>query len=253
MTKSLIRWAAASAALIGAVACNSTDLAVQNPNSGDSERVLGTPNDAEALIGTYYKRWSTGVYGSTTDLQGMASMMSLMNYSSLANNGLNTKTPFTGGANVNTPGNVVRRRAVPPLLVHGRGEPRREHVSDAYPGGSQPRLAGARGARQGVRRVPARHFHWLRRPDARLGRGRHHRAVGRGSGQAGWVQGGGRFRVCGVRPGHRPDESQRHGRPGLSASHDVDSFPHVMDQGQLRAAHPVVPRADSRQHGADPD
>jgi len=107
MTKSLIRWAAVSAALIGAVACNSTDLAVENPNSGDSERVLGTPNDAEALLGTYYKRWSTGVYGTTGDLQGMASMMSLMNYSSLANNGLNTKTPFTGGANVNNPGNVV--------------------------------------------------------------------------------------------------------------------------------------------------
>ncbi len=108
MTKSLIRWAAVSAALIGAVACNSTDLAVENPNSGNSERVLGTPNDAEALLGTYYKRWSSGVYGSTADLQGMASMMSLMNYSSLANNGLNTKTPFTGGANVNTPGNVVQ-------------------------------------------------------------------------------------------------------------------------------------------------
>ena len=107
MTKSLIRWAAVSAALIGAVACNSTDLAVENPNSGDSERVLGTPNDAEALLGTYYKRWSTGVYGTTGDLQGMASMMSLMNYSSLANNGLNTKTPFTGGANVNNPGTVV--------------------------------------------------------------------------------------------------------------------------------------------------
>jgi hypothetical protein len=106
MTKSFFRWAAVSAALIGAVACNDTELAVQNPNSGESDRVLGTPNDAEALLGTYYKRWSSGVYGSTADLQGMAGIQSLMNYSSLANNCLNGRTPFTGAANSNAPGNV---------------------------------------------------------------------------------------------------------------------------------------------------
>ena len=108
MTKSFFRWAAVSAALIGAVACNDTELAVVNPNSGESDRVLGTPNDAEALLGTYYKRWSSGVYGSTADLQGMASMQSLMNYSSLANNCLNGRTPFTGAANSNAPGNVCQ-------------------------------------------------------------------------------------------------------------------------------------------------
>ena len=107
MTKSILRGAAITAALIGAVACNDTKLDVVNPNSGESARVLGTPNDAEALLGTYYKRWSSGVYGSTGDLQGMASMLSLMNYSSLANNGLNARTPFTGATNSNAPGNVV--------------------------------------------------------------------------------------------------------------------------------------------------
>jgi hypothetical protein len=84
MMKTSVRWTAVAVALMGAVACNDTNLGVVNPNSGESSRVLGTPNDAEALLGTYYKRWSTGVYGSTTDLQGMANVQSLMNYSSLA-------------------------------------------------------------------------------------------------------------------------------------------------------------------------
>jgi hypothetical protein len=106
MIRNLIRGAAVSAALIGAVACNDTDLTVQNPNSGNSARVLGTPNDAEALLGTYYKRWSSGVYGSTTDLQGMASVQSMMNHSSLANNCMNARTPFSGASNSNAPGNV---------------------------------------------------------------------------------------------------------------------------------------------------
>lgn len=106
MMNTSIRWAAAALALLGAVACNDTQLGVVNPNSGESSRVLGTPNDAEALLGTYYKRWSSGVYGSTADLQGMANIQSLMNYSSLANNCQNARTPFTGAANGNAPGNV---------------------------------------------------------------------------------------------------------------------------------------------------
>ena len=106
MMKTSVRWTAVAVALMGAVACNDTNLGVVNPNSGESSRVLGTPNDAEALLGTYYKRWSTGVYGSTGDLQGMANIQSLMNYSSLANSCQNARTPFTGAANSNAPGNV---------------------------------------------------------------------------------------------------------------------------------------------------
>ncbi len=108
ISRTIIRGAAAMAALIGAVACNDTDLEVTNPNSGNSARVLGTPNDAEALLGTYYKRWSSGVYGSTTDLQGMASIQSMMNHSSLANNCMNARTPFSGAANSNAPGNTCQ-------------------------------------------------------------------------------------------------------------------------------------------------
>lgn len=106
MKSSLIRWAAVSAALIAAAACNDTQLAVTNPNSGESSRVFATANDAETLLGTYYRRWSSGLYGSTGDVQGMAGMQSLMNYSSLANNCLNGRTPFSGASNANTPGNV---------------------------------------------------------------------------------------------------------------------------------------------------
>ncbi|MEO7083532.1 MAG: hypothetical protein ABI442_14405 [Gemmatimonadaceae bacterium] len=78
-----------------------------NPNSGDTKRVLGTPVDAENLLGTYYKRWHAGVYGnSTTNVEGMMDVMSLMNYSSLANNCINSHYPFAGATNFNSPGNT---------------------------------------------------------------------------------------------------------------------------------------------------
>jgi hypothetical protein len=46
------------------------------------------------------------VYGSTTDLEGMANVMSLMNFSSLANECQNSHFPFSGSSNVNSPGNT---------------------------------------------------------------------------------------------------------------------------------------------------
>ena len=96
----------------GSVACENA-LDVRNQVAPSTEQVLGTPNDAEALLGTYYKRWNSGVYNgsntslsSTLNLEGMANVMSLMNYSSLANNCQNSHTPFTGYQNVNSPGNT---------------------------------------------------------------------------------------------------------------------------------------------------
>jgi hypothetical protein len=82
------------------------DLAIENPTRGDSKRVLSSPDDAEALIATYWKRWLSGVYGSTGNIQGMANVFSLMNYSSLANNCQNNHLPFAGASNTNNPGNV---------------------------------------------------------------------------------------------------------------------------------------------------
>jgi len=102
MTRKFLRFAA----LAGALTLGACDLAIENPTSGDTERVLGSPADAENLISTYFKRWHSGVYGSTGDLEGMASVMSMMNYSSLANNCLNNHAPFANIANGNSPGNV---------------------------------------------------------------------------------------------------------------------------------------------------
>ena len=99
----LLRFAALAATAFGLAAC---DLAIDNPTEGDTKRVLGTPDDAEALVSTYYKRWSSGVYGSTGNLEGMANIMSLMNFSSLANNCQNNHYPFSGASNGNAPGNV---------------------------------------------------------------------------------------------------------------------------------------------------
>ena len=95
----------ALAAAVGVSACEK-QLTVVNPNSGDTKRVLGTPDDAEALIGTYYKRWSSGVYGSNSNLESMANIFALQNYSSLANNCQNSHAPFSGATNFNSPGNT---------------------------------------------------------------------------------------------------------------------------------------------------
>src|SRR5881394_1965036 len=105
MMRSLIRYGAL-VAVVALGACSEKQLEVTNPNQGDTKRVLGTPGDAEALLGSYYKRWSTGVYGSTTNLEGMANVEALMNYSSLANNCQNSHLPFTGATNFNSPGNT---------------------------------------------------------------------------------------------------------------------------------------------------
>jgi hypothetical protein len=91
------------AAAVGTAACEK-QLTVQNPNAGETDRVIGTPADAENLIGTYYRRWANGVYNGG-GLEGMANIFSLMNYSSLANNCQNSHAPFTGANNFNQPGN----------------------------------------------------------------------------------------------------------------------------------------------------
>src|SRR5262249_48096520 len=84
-------------------ACSDNSLAVQNPNAGDTKRVLGSPTDAENLLGSYFKRWVVGMYSSTTDIEGMANIFSLMNMSSLANNCQNSHYPFGTAVNYNQP------------------------------------------------------------------------------------------------------------------------------------------------------
>ena len=103
MFHKFVRLGIAAAIGFSLTAC---DLAIDNPTQGDSDRVLSSPDDAEALISTYWKRWHSGVYGSTGNIEGMANVFSLMNYSSLANNCQNNHLPFAGASNSNNPGNV---------------------------------------------------------------------------------------------------------------------------------------------------
>ena len=105
MIRNVMKYTAVAAA-VWLIACSDKQLEVINPNAGDTGRVLGTPNDAESLISTYFKRWMSGVYGSTTNLEGMANIFGLMNYSSLANNCQNSHAPFSGATNFNSPGNT---------------------------------------------------------------------------------------------------------------------------------------------------
>jgi hypothetical protein len=109
MRRKLIPYVALLAAF-GLGACGEDSLIVTNPNSGETKRVIGTPDDAEKLLGSYYKRWYAGLYGNPGDnppgtLEGMANIMSMQNYSSLNNECQNSRYPFSGATNANSPGN----------------------------------------------------------------------------------------------------------------------------------------------------
>ena len=106
MIRKLVRYGALAAAF-GLGACEK-QLVVENPNNPETERVLVTPADAEVLIASYFKRWHDGLYRNLGSFHGMANVMSFANYSSLANNCQNSRQPFTGYVNVNSPGNVCR-------------------------------------------------------------------------------------------------------------------------------------------------
>src|SRR5690348_12741457 len=98
-------------ATFGVGACSDKSLEVTNPNSGDTKRVLGTPDDAEKLLGSYYKRWHQGLYGCADPappgtLEGMANIMAFQNFSSLNNECQNSRYPFSGATNSNAPGNT---------------------------------------------------------------------------------------------------------------------------------------------------
>jgi hypothetical protein len=109
MRRKLIPYVALLAAF-GLGACNEDSLVVTNPTAGETKRVLGTPDDAEKLLGSYYRRWYQGLYGGPTanpptTFEGMANIMSFQNYSSLNNECQNSRYPFSGASNGNSPGN----------------------------------------------------------------------------------------------------------------------------------------------------
>ena len=100
-----LRMVGVLAALVGLGACDK-QLDVTNPNQPDQGRALATPGDAENMMGSYYRRWHDGLYRTLGNVEGMANMMSFQNYSSLANNCQNQRTPFSGAINDNSVGNT---------------------------------------------------------------------------------------------------------------------------------------------------
>jgi len=106
MIRNIIRWGVL-VATVGLGACEK-QLVVTNPNNPETARVLASPLDAEALIGSYYKRAHDGLYRNLGNFHGMANVMSFQNYSSLANNCQNSRYAFTGSTNSNAPGNTCQ-------------------------------------------------------------------------------------------------------------------------------------------------
>ncbi|MEX2177605.1 MAG: hypothetical protein WD801_02775 [Gemmatimonadaceae bacterium] len=102
MIRNLMRYGSLAGVLVGLAAC---DLDVSNPNDPGTAEVLATPADAEALLGSYYKRWHAGMYSSSINVDGMAAVQSFENYSSLANSCQNQRGPIPRPANNNSIGN----------------------------------------------------------------------------------------------------------------------------------------------------
>lgn len=105
MIRNLIRYGALAGVTVALAAC---DLDVRNPNDPETERVLASAVDAEALLGSYYRRWHSGVYTGLGNVNGMAAVMSLENYSSLANNCQNLRASIPRPANDNNISNACQ-------------------------------------------------------------------------------------------------------------------------------------------------
>lgn len=101
MMRSLIRLGAVAGVAILA-AC---DLVVQNPNQPETARVLKSASDVESLLGSYYLRWHTAMYGSLSNVWGMAAVQSFEDFSSLSNNCMGQRISIPRASNDNSVGN----------------------------------------------------------------------------------------------------------------------------------------------------
>lgn len=115
MFRTLIR-AGAVAGVVGLAAC---DMAVQNPNQPETERVLATPADVENLLGTQYLRWHIAFHGSLSNVWGMATVQSLENFTSLANNGMGARINIPRASNDNSVGNSFATEQRRTYFIHG--------------------------------------------------------------------------------------------------------------------------------------
>lgn len=92
-------------ALAGVIVLGACDLEVTNPNQPETERVLATPADVEALLGAQYLRWHQGLHSVRASVRGMADVLSFENFSSLANDGMGAVISIPRGALDNSIGN----------------------------------------------------------------------------------------------------------------------------------------------------
>lgn len=75
-----------------AVAASGCDLEVQNPNNPDRRQVLGNPADVEALASSQFQAILNATMGSIASVQTGMMTASLMNSSTLANNGMGPRS-----------------------------------------------------------------------------------------------------------------------------------------------------------------
>src|SRR5205807_281314 len=92
---------------VGLGACDK-QLTVSNPNSPDAKKALSAPADVENFIGSYYKRWHAGMYGSLGNVWGMAAVQSFEDFSTLSNNCLGQRVGIPRAANDNTLANICK-------------------------------------------------------------------------------------------------------------------------------------------------
>jgi hypothetical protein len=115
MIRTLLRYGA----LAGTVVLAGCELGVKNPNDPTTIEVFATPRDIESLVGSYYRRWHAGLYGTLSNIWGVANVMSFENYSSLANNGQNARAGIPRPANDNSLGNVLAEEQHRVYFRHG--------------------------------------------------------------------------------------------------------------------------------------
>lgn len=95
MLRTFLRYATLAGVL------SACDLAVENPVSPPTEKVLASPDDTESLLGSYYRRWHAGMYGSGANVWLMSTVMSFESYSSLNNFCINERVGFPRPPNNN--------------------------------------------------------------------------------------------------------------------------------------------------------
>src|SRR4051812_27067923 len=105
MIRPLLRYALIAGVVgIGLGGCEK-QLTVTNPNSPDAKKALASPADLENFLGSYYKRWHAGMYGSLGNIWGMAAVQSFEDFSTLSNNCMGQRVGIPRAANDNSIGN----------------------------------------------------------------------------------------------------------------------------------------------------